>query len=41
MAATTAWNEGAVLIVVEGYSAAGRAAETKDALQAVVAAIIP
>jgi hypothetical protein len=39
--AALSWNEGAVLIVVEGYSAAGRAAETKDALQAVVAAIIP
>ncbi|MDO8915526.1 MAG: hypothetical protein Q7W16_05535 [Coriobacteriia bacterium] len=39
--AAMAWNEGAVLIVVEGYSGGDKAIQTKDALESIVAVIIP
>ncbi len=39
--AAVAWNEGAVLVVVEAYSASGKASSLKGDLQAIAAAIIP
>jgi hypothetical protein len=39
--AALAWNEGAVLVVVEGYSADGKATGMKGALESVAVAIIP
>jgi hypothetical protein len=39
--AAIAWNEGAVLIVVEAYSSAGGAGGLKDELASVAAALIP
>lgn len=39
--AALAWNEGAVLIVIEGYSAGGKATEIRGALESIAAAIIP